>query len=68
MNLRPEMARQTKQFEAETPMGRMATVDEFGRAGHLFVEPSGILLHGVDLIVGGGFLCWCATPSKPDIL
>jgi hypothetical protein len=46
MNLRPEMARQTKQFEAETPMGRMATVDEFGRAGHLFVEPSGILLHG----------------------
>jgi hypothetical protein len=43
-------------------MGRMATVDEFGRAGHLFVEPSGILLHGrrpdcrrrLPLLVGEG--------------
>ena len=28
MNLRPEVAEQVKQFEADTPLGRMATVDE----------------------------------------
>ena len=28
MNLRPEVAEQVMQFEADTPLGRMATVDE----------------------------------------
>jgi hypothetical protein len=28
MSLRPELADQVKQFKADTPMGRMASVDE----------------------------------------
>ena len=42
MNLRPEVAEQRKIFERDTPMGRMATVDEMV-AGGLFVQRRGLL-------------------------
>jgi NAD(P)-dependent dehydrogenase (short-subunit alcohol dehydrogenase family) len=58
MNLRPEVAEQCKIFEAETPMQRMATVDEMvGPAVFLLSEASSFVT-GVDLLVDGGFECW----------
>jgi NAD(P)-dependent dehydrogenase (short-subunit alcohol dehydrogenase family) len=58
MNSRPEVAEQVKQFSAETPMGRMATVDELvGPAVFLLSEASSFCT-GVDLLVDGGFTCW----------
>jgi NAD(P)-dependent dehydrogenase (short-subunit alcohol dehydrogenase family) len=46
MNLRPEMTWQTKKLEADTPMGRMANVDELVEPAIFFVQSSGVLLHG----------------------
>ena len=58
MNLRPEMAHQTKQFEAETPMGRMATVDEMVGPAIFLSSQAASFCTGLDLIVDGGFVCW----------
>jgi NAD(P)-dependent dehydrogenase (short-subunit alcohol dehydrogenase family) len=58
MNLRPEVAEQVKTFEADTPLGRMATVGELvGPAIFLLSEASSFCT-GVDLLVDGGFTCW----------
>ena len=58
MNTRPEMVHQTKDFESQTPMQRMATVDEMvGPAVFLASEASSYCT-GVDLLVDGGFCCW----------
>lgn len=58
MNTRPEVADQVKQFEADTPLGRMATVDELvGPAVFLLSDAAGFCT-GVDLLVDGGFTCW----------
>ncbi|MFT3848338.1 MAG: SDR family oxidoreductase [Propionivibrio sp.] len=45
MNLRPEVAEQRKIFERDTPIGRMATVERNGRAGHLPVQPRRVVRH-----------------------
>ncbi len=58
MNLRPEVAEQVKQFEADTPMGRMATVDEMAGPAVFLASPAAAFCTGVDLIVDGGFVCW----------
>jgi NAD(P)-dependent dehydrogenase (short-subunit alcohol dehydrogenase family) len=58
MNLRPEMAWQTKQFEEQTPMGRMATVDELVGPAIFLSSQAASFCTGVDLIVDGGFVCW----------
>ncbi|HYI54546.1 MAG TPA: SDR family oxidoreductase [Microlunatus sp.] len=58
MNTRPEVAEQVQIFEAETPLGRMARVDEIvGPAVFLLGEAAGFCT-GVDLLVDGGFTCW----------
>jgi len=58
MNTRPEMVHQTREFESQTPMQRMATVDEMvGPAVFLASEASSYCT-GVDLLVDGGFCCW----------
>lgn len=58
MNTRPEVAEQVRRFEAETPMGRMATVDELvGPAIFLLSDAAGFCT-GIDLLVDGGFTCW----------
>ena len=58
MNMRPEMVHQTKEFESQTPMQRMATVDEMvGPAVFLASEASSYCT-GIDLLVDGGFCCW----------
>ncbi len=58
MNLRPEVAEQVKQFEADTPMGRMATVDEMVGPAVFLSSRAASFCTGVDLIVDGGFVCW----------
>jgi NAD(P)-dependent dehydrogenase (short-subunit alcohol dehydrogenase family) len=58
MNLRTEMAWQTKQFEEQTPMGRMATVDELVGPAIFLSSQAASFCTGVDLLVDGGFVCW----------
>jgi NAD(P)-dependent dehydrogenase (short-subunit alcohol dehydrogenase family) len=58
MNRRPEVAEQVKQFEADTPLGRMATVDELAGPAVFLLSDAASFCTGVDLIVDGGFVCW----------
>ena len=58
MNLRPEVAEQRKIFERETPIGRMATVDEIVGPAIFLLSPAASFITGVDLLVDGGFECW----------
>jgi NAD(P)-dependent dehydrogenase (short-subunit alcohol dehydrogenase family) len=58
MNLRPEVAEQVKRFEAETPMGRMASVDEMVGPAVFLASAAASFVTGVDLLVDGGFECW----------
>ncbi len=58
MNIRPEVAEQCKQFEADTPLGRMATVDELVGPAVFLLSRAASFCTGVDLIVDGGFVCW----------
>ena len=58
MNARPEVADQRKQFEADTPMGRMATVDELVGPAVFLLSAAASFCTGVDLVVDGGFVCW----------
>jgi NAD(P)-dependent dehydrogenase (short-subunit alcohol dehydrogenase family) len=58
MNLRPEVAAQVKQFEAETPLGRMATVDELVGPTVFLLSDAASFCTGIDLLVDGGFTCW----------
>ena len=57
--LAPEVAEQVTKFEADTPLGRMATVDEpFGPAIFLLSDAASFCTC-VDLLVDGGFAaCW----------
>jgi NAD(P)-dependent dehydrogenase (short-subunit alcohol dehydrogenase family) len=58
MNLRPEVAEQRKIFERDTPMGRMATVDEMAGPAVFLASRASSFVTGIDLIVDGGFVCW----------
>ena len=58
MNLRPEVAEQRKIFERETPMGRMAEVDEMVGPAIFLLSAAASFVTGVDLLVDGGFECW----------
>lgn len=58
MNLRPEVAEQRKRFEADTPMGRMADVDELVGPTVFLASRASSFCTGIDLIVDGGFVCW----------
>ena len=58
MNLRPEVAEQRKIFETETPMGRMANVDEMVGPAVFLSSSAASFVTGVDLLVDGGFECW----------
>jgi NAD(P)-dependent dehydrogenase (short-subunit alcohol dehydrogenase family) len=58
MNARPEVAEQVKQFEADTPLGRMATVDELVGPAIFLSSRAASFCTGIDLLVDGGFVCW----------
>jgi NAD(P)-dependent dehydrogenase (short-subunit alcohol dehydrogenase family) len=58
MNTRPEVAEQRKQFEADTPMGRMADVDELVGPAVFLSSAAASFCTGIDLLVDGGFVCW----------
>jgi len=58
MNLRPEVAEQRAKFETETPIGRMATVDEMVGPAVFLSSRAASYVTGVDLLVDGGFCCW----------
>ena len=58
MNRRPEVAEQRKQFEADTPIGRMAEVDELVGPAVFLSSRAASFCTGIDLIVDGGFVCW----------
>lgn len=58
MNTRPEMVHQTKLFEEQTPMGRMAHVDEMVGPAVFLLSDAASFVTGVDLLVDGGFCCW----------
>jgi len=58
MNTRPEMIHQTKEFESQTPMQRMACVDEMVGPAVFLASDAASYITGVDLLVDGGFCCW----------
>ncbi len=58
MNTRPEMVHQTKLFEEQTPMGRMARPDEMVGPTVFLLSNAATYVTGVDLLVDGGFCCW----------
>lgn len=58
MNTRPEVAEQVKQFEGDTPLGRMAAPEEMVGPAVFLLSDAASFVTGVDLIVDGGFVCW----------
>ena len=58
MNSRPEVADRVRQFEADTPLGRMAVVDELVGPAVFLLSDAASFCTGVDLLVDGGFTCW----------
>lgn len=58
MNTRPEMVHQTRLFEEQTPMQRMAGVDEMVGPAVFLLSDAASFVTGVDLLVDGGFCCW----------
>jgi len=58
MNTRPEVADQVRQFEADTPLGRMAQVEELVGPAVFLLSGAASFCTGVDLLVDGGFTCW----------
>lgn len=58
MNTRPEVAEQVHRFEADTPLGRMAAVEELVGPAVFLLSDAASFCTGVDLVVDGGFTCW----------
>ena len=58
MNLRSEVAEQVATFERDTPLGRMAIVDELVGPAIFLLSDASSFCTGVDLLVDGGFTCW----------
>lgn len=58
MNTRPEMIHQTKAFETQTPMARMASVEEMVGPAVFLASDAASYCTGIDLLVDGGFCCW----------
>jgi NAD(P)-dependent dehydrogenase (short-subunit alcohol dehydrogenase family) len=57
MTLR-EPDEELRRFAADTPMGRMATVDDLVGPTVFLLSDAARFCTGVDLLVDGGFVCW----------
>jgi len=57
-NLLPELAEQRRQFEANIPLGRMASVGELVGPAVFLSSKAASFCTGIDLIVDGGLSCW----------
>ncbi len=55
---RPEWCTRPKLFEEQTPMQRMASVDEMVGPAVFLLSDAASFVTGVDLLVDGGFCCW----------
>ncbi len=58
MNTRTEVAEQVRRFEADTPLGRMARVEEIVGPAIFLLSDAASFCTGIDLVVDGGFTCW----------
>ena len=58
MNQRPEVAEQIRVFKRDTPLGRMAEVDEMAGPAIFLASRAASYVTGLDLIVDGGYVCW----------
>lgn len=58
MNRRPEVAEQLKIFAADTPLGRIAGVDDMVGPAVFLASQASAFCTGVNLLVDGGFVCW----------
>lgn len=58
MNRRPEVADQLKTFAAETPMARIASVEEMVGPTIFLLSQAASFVTGHDLVVDGGFTAW----------
>ena len=58
MNRRSEVAEQVKNFERDTPMGRLAMPEEMVGPAVFLASRAASFVTGIDLIVDGGFVCW----------
>jgi len=58
MNNRSEVAEQLKAFAADTPLGRIATVDDMVGPAIFLASGASAFCTGTDLVVDGGFICW----------
>lgn len=57
MNQRPEIADARRRIEGETPLGRMAGVDELVGPAIFLCSDAASFVTGTDLLVDGGFVC-----------
>lgn len=58
MNKRPEVAEQLKVFAADTPLGRIAQVEDMVGPAIFLASAAAAFCTGIDLLVDGGFVCW----------
>ena len=58
MTQRPEVLDQTRSFAEQTPMQRMAHVNEMVGPAVFLLSDAASYCMGVDLLVDGGFCCW----------
>jgi len=58
MNKRPEVAEQLKVFAADTPVQRIAEVDDMVGPAVFLASEASAFCTGVNLLVDGGFVCW----------
>ncbi|MCT9141538.1 SDR family oxidoreductase [Streptomyces violarus] len=58
MNKRPEVAERLKAYAADTPLGRIAEVEEMVGPAVFLASDAASFVTGSDLIVDGGYVCW----------
>jgi NAD(P)-dependent dehydrogenase (short-subunit alcohol dehydrogenase family) len=58
MDRRPEVAEQLVGFAADTPMRRIASVDEMVGPAVFLASQAASFVTGTNLLVDGGFVCW----------